>query len=255
MEPREHALRVEESPSLPSGDEERFNGYGVMGLTFSSGHVLAMRRFTATSIGPAYRSVWHRDPNGLWTFYADVEPLQSCSRFFGSAIARAVQGPIDISWPGPQRMTVRIDAAALEWECELAPTIATRALNAMARAMPDALWRNGSVLSMMAAIAGPALGAGKLGMHGAVPNGQQFIANPMVVWTIPWSEARIARESFGPVGPLAEQAQLGDFWIPQRGLFAMGRAFFEPFDEVRHLAVASQEAPRKGGALIDLSPT
>jgi len=29
----------------------------------------------------------------------------------------------------------------------------------------------------------------------------------------------------GPPAPLAEQARLGDFWIPQQGIFAMGRVF------------------------------
>ena len=48
-----------ESVVLPSGGEERFAGYGVMGLPFASGHVLAMRRFPASSIGPGYSSVWH----------------------------------------------------------------------------------------------------------------------------------------------------------------------------------------------------
>jgi hypothetical protein len=94
---------------------------------------------------------------------------------------------------------------------------------------------------MMARMAGPVLGAGRLGMHGLASNRQQFIANPMMIWTIPRSDARLGREPFGPVGPLREQAKLGDFWIPQRGLFAMGRTFFEPFDPLRHLAVASRQ--------------
>jgi len=34
-----------------------------------------------------------------------------------------------------------------------------------------------------------------------------------------------------PQGP---QTHLGDFWIPQRGVFALGRSFFEPFDPARH---------------------
>lgn len=32
----------------------RFSGYAVIGLTFSSGHVLALRRFAASSVGAAY---------------------------------------------------------------------------------------------------------------------------------------------------------------------------------------------------------
>jgi hypothetical protein len=41
--PRHLAERTEASPSLPPGTEERFSGYGVMGLPFRSGHVLALR--------------------------------------------------------------------------------------------------------------------------------------------------------------------------------------------------------------------
>lgn len=43
---------MEAAASLPAGSEERFIGYGVMGLPFRSGHVLALhrsrRRFSAT---------------------------------------------------------------------------------------------------------------------------------------------------------------------------------------------------------------
>src|SRR3990172_1211308 len=82
MEPRDCAERIERAPELPRGDGERFGGYGVMGAPFCSGHVLAMRRFTASSVGAGYTSVWHRDPGGAWTFYADVDPLEACTRYF-----------------------------------------------------------------------------------------------------------------------------------------------------------------------------
>ena len=57
MHPRELVADLEAAPSLPAGSEERFNGYGVMGLPFASGHVLAMRRFPASSIGPGAGSI------------------------------------------------------------------------------------------------------------------------------------------------------------------------------------------------------
>src|SRR5207249_1623610 len=128
------------------------------------------------------------------------------------------------------------------WQIELAPTFATRALNTMSRVMPEPLWKDRRVLSLMAAVAGPALGAGRLGVHGRASNGQQFVANPMVLWTIPRGTARIGGTDLGRPGTLKRQARLGDVWIPQRGLFVVGRAFFEPFDAARHLAVASSEA-------------
>jgi len=64
MRARELIRSVEESVSLPAGQGDRFAGYAVIGLPFQSGHVLAMRRFTASSIGSGYPSVWHRSPEG-----------------------------------------------------------------------------------------------------------------------------------------------------------------------------------------------
>ena len=72
--PKELVDKLEQGAELPSGNEERFVGYGVMGVPFTSGHLLAMRRFPASSLGEGYTSVWHRDPQGRWTFYSDVPP-------------------------------------------------------------------------------------------------------------------------------------------------------------------------------------
>lgn len=248
MEPRDYADRIERALELPNGENERFGGYGVMGVPFDSGHVLAMRRFTASSVGAGYTSVWHRAPDGAWTFYADVDPLRACTRYFGSDVERAIECPIDVTWPAPRVLRVGVPSARLAWQVELASTAATRALNAMARLMPDRLWKDRRVLSMMAAVTGPALRAGHLGVHGRAPNGQAFVANPMVLWTIARTSATIGETDLGPPGPLAVQARLGDFWIPQRGVFAVGRAFFETFDPARHLAVACRDASPGGEA-------
>jgi hypothetical protein len=83
-------------------------------------------------------------------------------------------------------------------------------------------------------VAGPLLGVGRIGLHGRVPNGQSFIANPRVLWRIMDSTAVLAGEDFGSPGPVQPQAHLGDFWIPQRGMLAIGAAYFELFDPVRH---------------------
>ena len=40
------------TPSLPDGDDERFVGFGVMGLPFAGGHYLALRHFPATTFSP-----------------------------------------------------------------------------------------------------------------------------------------------------------------------------------------------------------
>ncbi|HZA77578.1 MAG TPA: hypothetical protein VE623_14445 [Acidimicrobiales bacterium] len=78
----------------------------------------------------------------------------------------------------------------------------------------------------MGPVAGFALRAGKVGMVGTSPNGQEFIANPLGVWVINETSARLGDDDFGPTGPPREQTRLGDFWIPRRGIFAIGRTFF-----------------------------
>ena len=66
VEPRNMAEATVSHPSLPPGREERFSGYGVMGLPFRSGHVLGLRRFTASSIGSGYSSVCNPPVIDVW---------------------------------------------------------------------------------------------------------------------------------------------------------------------------------------------
>jgi len=239
--PRFLASRLDAEIALPTGDRERFNGYGVMGLPFASGHVLALRRFAAASIGPGYTSVWHRTPQGHWPFYADVEPHLACTRYFGRAVDRVRVSDIRLEWIGPQSFIIAIPEAQLEWSVELSSTPATRALNLAGELLPDGLWRNRLVLSLMGRIAGRALDIGSVGLHGQAPNGQSFIANPRILWVVESSSAVYEGEDLGPPGPLGQQTQLGDFWIPNRGVFAFGQAYFEPFDAVKHARATSRE--------------
>jgi hypothetical protein len=243
LQPRSLAERAEASPSLPEGTEERFSGYGVMGLPFRSGHVLALRRFAASSIGRGYTSVWHRAPSGEWTFYQDVPPEQSCARYFGPRLRRSVVRPIEIRWTGASAFSVEVDGGrAVQWDLTLAAPPAIRAMNAMASIMPNALWHNETVLRAMAVMARRLLGTGRMALAGRAPSGQHFVANPLVAWTIPSSRASVEGVDVGEPGPLADQEHLGDFWIPQRGLFVIGRAFFEPFDPARHRCEVRAEA-------------
>jgi hypothetical protein len=234
-EPKELVEKLEQDAQLPSGNEERFVGYGVMGVPFTSGDLLAMRRFPASSLGEGYTSVWHRDPQGRWTIYTDVPPQLSCPRYFGSAVGEAVVREIEIAWTGPRDFTVSIeDDPGLDWHFSLTETPATRLMNAMGGVLPDALWRKEAVLKPMGKAASLVLRAGRLGLAGQVPNRQRFIANPMRIWAIQSSTAKMGEQGLGEVSPLPVQTRLGDFWIPQRGIFAIGRAFFEPLDPSRH---------------------
>jgi len=234
--PRHLVEEIEAAPALQPGLDERFNGYGVMGLPFISGHVLAMRRFPATSVGPGYTSVWHRNPQGEWAFYATTAPQLACSRYFGRDALASIQTEVRITWLAPTRFRVVVPAASLEWEVAVGQTVATRLMNAMARFLPGAAWRNPVFLAAMGRMAGPVLGVGRVGLYGTAPNGQRFIANPRVLFRVLASRAIVAGTDLGPPGPVSPQAQLGDFWIPQHGMFAIGRAYFEPFDPARHSA-------------------
>ncbi|MCB1028852.1 MAG: hypothetical protein KDB24_13950 [Microthrixaceae bacterium] len=215
-----------ESSELPDGDEERFAGYGVMGLPFSSGHVLAMRRFSASSIGPGYTSVWHRAPDGGWTFWQDQPAELGCGRYFSSGISGLTTTEILIDWPAPYELRVTIPEAGLRWSSTMVSTWRSRSFNRLGSALPDRAWRSARLLRLAGPIAGRALGVGPVGLTGEVPNGQRFVANPQRIWFVGTASAALDDADFGPPGPLRSPARLGDFGIPQRGVFAFGRAFF-----------------------------
>jgi len=239
-EPRDIALQAD-SRQPDQGPEETFTGYGVMGCTFRSGHILAMRRF-ASSLGPRYTSVWHREPDGSWTFYSDVDPLFSCNRYFGSAIDRFQKAEIIIEWTGPRALAVSVPSVALHWELDLSSALTTRAMNWIGALLPQALWHSAAALNVMSGMATLTLGAGKVRLQGKVPNGQSFIANPRWIWIASDVRATLAGEDLEPAGSLQRQAWLGDFAIPQRPLLAVGGSSFEAFDSERHLAQVTRAA-------------
>jgi hypothetical protein len=220
------AAEAEDRRDPPAGDDERFAGYGVMGLPFAAGHVLAMRRFPASSIGPAYTSIWHRDPEGRWVFWQDQPDDRACPRYFSAALAETRQVAIQLDWPAEATLRLAVPELDFEWTATLARSPVTRLLSAVGSIMPERAWKARSVLSVMGPVAGAALRAGRVGLYGSVPNGQRFVANPLKIWLVADTSARLGDHDLGPMGPLDQQARLGDFWIPQRGVFAMGRAFF-----------------------------
>lgn len=233
--PRDAVQAVLDNPVLPAGDDERFAGFGVMGLPFESGHYLALRQFPTASFAPAYLSVWHRDPAGDWTFYATTPAEQSCARYFSSAAGNgAVRCDIDVTWITPWWFRVTIPGL-LEWSVHMESTFASRMLTKVAGRLPEAAWTNRSMLGVIGRIAGMALGAGDIRLAGAAPNGQHFMVAPRKVWTVSASRAVLGGEDLGPIGPLPEQARLADFRPPQAGLCVIGTGHFENFDATAHI--------------------
>lgn len=235
LNPHDAVKAVLDNPVLPEGDDERFAGFGVMGLPFEGGHYLALRHFPTASFAPAYLSVWHRDPAGSWTFYATTPAQQSCARYFSSATGnQAVQCEIEITWITPWWFRVTIPGL-LEWSVHMQSTFASRLLTKAAEWLPESAWTNPSMLRVIGRIAGVTLGAGDIRLAGSAPNGQHFMVAPRKVWAVAASRAVLRGEDLGPIGPLAEQARLGDFHPPQTGICVIGTGHFENFDETVHV--------------------
>ena len=233
--PQAAVAAATDSPTLPSGADERVAGFGVMGLPFSSGHYLAFRHFPASSFAPAYRSVWHRTPSGEWTFYATTPAEQSCSRYFSSATTvPAVQCEIAMTWTTPWSVAITIPGL-LDWTVEMSETAATHTMSRVGRAVPEAVWARESALAVMSRLAGPLLGVGRLRLTGKVPNGQHYRVAPRQMWVVSDSTATIAGVELGRPAPLSEPDRLADFRLPQRGICVIGSARFDTFDPARHL--------------------
>jgi len=217
-QPQSLARDEETADAVPPGAGERFSGYGVMGLPFASGHYLAMRRMTASSVGPSYRAVWHRNPAGQWTVYADVSPEVSCARYVGSALTATVTSPIELTWSGPSSLHVAVPGV-LTWHLEISSSFATRAMTAIGARLPATACHASWFLRPMGAIAGPFLSVGRVKLRGLTPNDQTFGAIPRRVWRVERSTAEVNGADLGVPGPLPQQAHLADLMMPQRGIF------------------------------------
>jgi hypothetical protein len=72
-EPRDFARSISQF-TIPDGSGDRFSGYAVIGLPFSSGHVLALRRIEASSVGRRIPRCGTAIRTGRWTFHQNVPP-------------------------------------------------------------------------------------------------------------------------------------------------------------------------------------
>jgi hypothetical protein len=233
--PRDTVAAVLANPMLPPGDDERFVGFGIMGLPFSNGHYLAMRQFPATTFAPPYLSVWHRDPSCNWTFYATTPGQQSCARYFGSATPNdAVQCDIDVGWVGPWSALIEIPGL-LHWTVDLQATAAIRLMNTIGSRLSESAWSDPTTLKRLSRAARRTLGVGDVRLTGRAPNGQCYTMAPKQLWVVADSRAVLRGQDLGPGGPLMRQARLGDFRMPQRGIGMVGSGHFETFDPDRHL--------------------
>jgi hypothetical protein len=206
----------------------RFRGYGVLGLPFTLGDVLAFRRFDSSSVGPVYNAVWHRDPHGLWTIYTDVPPMHGCARYFAVGRTRARRTEILLEWTDRDRAAISIPEHQLDWAIRLGQSARSRALNGATGLIPGRLLSSRPLLDVLAPVTARLLSAGPLRYTGATPAGQQFRLVPFHTSLVTASAAVVGGRDLGPIGPLEHPAHLGDLAMPDRGLFVRGEWRIEP---------------------------
>src|SRR5690348_15803714 len=80
---------------------EYVRGWGVFGLPFDSGHVLALHVFPDNDLAPSL-TIRHRTPGGEWTIYVNGPRLDTaCPRYYGAACAHTGFARIQLDWLGP----------------------------------------------------------------------------------------------------------------------------------------------------------
>jgi hypothetical protein len=169
--PRDAAVAAQRNPVLWPGTDERFTGYGVMGLPFRSGHYLAMRHIPASSIGPEYRTVWHYAPDGTWTFITDRRPEHTYALYFAPGdSALTLYADIASKWDGPHSLRVTVPDM-LDWRIELGSTPATVMMTALSHRLPPIASRSNAFQRVVNAVAAALLRAGRVGMSGTASSG------------------------------------------------------------------------------------
>src|SRR5215204_4676177 len=99
----------------PWPQHEYVRGWGVFGLPFDRGHVLALRVFPDNDFAP-YRTLWHRNPEGEWSIYVDGPRLDAaCPRYYGPACTHTAFARIELEWLAPAALRVMREDPSLEW--------------------------------------------------------------------------------------------------------------------------------------------
>jgi hypothetical protein len=229
----------------PWPGHEYVRGWGVFGLPFDSGHVLALRVFPQSSFGP-YRTLWHRDPGGRWSIYADAKHVEhACPRYYGPACEYVGAARIDLEWTGPRTLHVTVDQPAVNWTVNAARSPLMGLLNPLSAAMPISTWRPRALVRARERLA-QALGMGRLQMSGVMPSGHSGLLMPQRMYLVHQSSAALDGVDLGAPTRLPENPVIGDVPLPARAVLAIGQAMWpirDPgeFDSARRQARDSYE--------------
>ncbi len=209
---------------------EYVKGWGVFGLPFDSGHVLALRVFPENGFSP-YRTLWHRDPEGRWSIYVDGARLDTaCPRYYGPACSHVGHARIDVEWSGPTSLRVTMDAPSLEWTLSVIETRTLRVLNAMSPRLPRWTWRSSPLVRARELMARRLLGLGDIGLSGAMPSGHAGILMPECMYFIDETTAILASADLGCAARVSTNPRIGEVALPARGVLAIGQGAWKILD-------------------------
>jgi hypothetical protein len=212
-------------PAWP--DHEYVKGWGVFGLPFDTGHVLALRVFPHSTFG-SYHTVWLRDPAGSWAIHVDGPRLETaCPRYFGPACDHVGFATIGLDWTGPDTLRITADAPGLDVTLTARETAALRMANAMASAMPMWTWRSGALRGMRQLMA-RMLGMGRIELHGVTPSGHLGTSMPQRMYAVEEAHGTLAGTDIGRPVRLRENPDIGGAPLPARGVISIGQAVWEP---------------------------
>ncbi len=217
----------------PWPHHEYVRGWGVFGLPFDSGHVLALRVFPENSFAP-YRTLWHRDPAGSWSIHVDGPRLDTaCPRYYGAACDRTGFARIGLIWTGPASLRVTVDALRLDWTLTASSTRLLDVLNAVGAALPPATWRTRALVRARELTA-RALGMGDLRLTGVMPSGHRGILMPRRMYFVEDSRAVLDGDDLGRPVRLRRNPRIGEVPLPARGVLAIGGAAWPILDRAAY---------------------
>jgi hypothetical protein len=223
MNPRQIAGRLEARRSIEPAGVERFAGYALLGLAFESGHVISVRRATASSVGPPFSSIWLRSPAGEWSVLTNVDPARSCPRYCGTLPITVGTDDIELKWSGPAEIGITARRARLHLAFRLSRTPATALLGTALRLVPSSVQRRRQTPLRLAAAAARLLGLGDIVLSGRTASSLAWRARPRAIWRVSAAAAVLEGRDLGSVVRLPRASPLGVLaGAGNGGLFAAG---------------------------------
>jgi hypothetical protein len=209
---------------------EYVKGWGVFGLPFDSGHVLALRVFPENDFSP-YQTLWHRDPDGRWSIFVDGARFDTaCPRYYGPACSQIGHAHIDIKWSGPASLRVTMNTPRLEWTLSATETGTLRVLNTVSARLPKWTWRSGPLLRARERLARRLLSMGDLRLSGIMPSGHVGILMPERMYFVDETTAILDGLDLGHAAEVSPNPRIGEVPLPARGVLATGQGAWEILD-------------------------